>query len=255
MLIITSKSSSIDLVPIVIDDKITYIAPMIGIYDINIDIIMSNSRYVGYIGNSYAFKIAKMMLNLRNGTLEDKTEEEVLSIYYQYSDNFWNKNNDKEVYRNKNCTSPYYMFLTSRDMEKNIHYSKETPRYIVNSTVNNETEIKPVEIATPEVKIEQTVVITSKQEEQTLDKPTFIVPLKNSELLSALAEMEKLPAGSNTLQIVDFMSEEDIMRFLAYKELNTVKKAAILYGCSTGKINMRFNQIRDKYNIYYKQGE
>ena len=233
---ITSTPSSIDMIPIIVDNAITYIDPH-NIYTFKFDSLKRgyDVRYIGDIVNSKAFNLALDFQGLFLGMNITKTEEEIYTEYFQYVDDFFERNQKFKPMKHR----------TDKDEERKLTIKFTTSRDVKKS-INNEvnTEI-PVIMETP--------IVIEKEEPKQEIKEEFIIDLKSQAVLSAIAEMEAQPKGSVILpSTIAKMTADEIVIFITYKKLNTIAKTSKFYNCSHGTVFNRFKQLQQKFDIIYR---
>lgn len=234
---ITSSSSIIDLVPIVMNGTISYIYP----YEFNyipVDVIKSEqSKFIGDISKSDAFRVALNKYMAENGL---KSREESDAEFSEYVDKFNAKHKDKEVYQHKNGESKNYKFMTFRDIPE-----KPQEKPIEDKISKEEPVVTPIE----ETPVVPKVMKTTKKSSA---KETIEIFWQSQAMMASIAAMESLPKDKIKLPVLEKMTVDEIKIFLAYKENYTIDKTAKFYNCSKATISNRYVQIRGKYNLKYR---
>ena len=262
---ITSTPSSIDMVPIILDNGITYIDPH-QFYEFNYDSIKSwgqEVKYIGDITNLRAYNIARDFKANWDGMDAKRSEEEVYEDYYDYCDDFFKRNHKYKpvLHKGDSKRELTVKFTTSRDLKKasgnTIDDVKEDPIHIQKNDITQ----KPEPVKAEELKSEQKNDMKQKPEpvkaeeskSEQKEKEKLIVDTNSQAVLSAIAALESQPVGSVILKrnIIEMTDDEKII-FLTYKKLNSYQKIQEFYNCSHGTISNRFNQLKEEYEIIYK---
>lgn len=245
---ITSTPSIIDLVPIKCNDGLTFINPHKS-YIFSIKTLKRYKNFVGAIKQE-PFTIALQMYTIKCGCLSQKSRKEVWDEFYVYKDAFFKTNPDikplkRKYEKEQNIEREMTIKLTTSEVKISecIKQFEQLDQYDQPNYEQEVIETKPESID------DQKYSVFTIDRTDPNQKPLITIHLKDATLLSRIEKIKALP--TNHLKMLPEMTDEDIIIFLAIKELTTIKETAKIYHCSGSLVSMRLKQISMQYRRNY----
>lgn len=246
---ITSVPSSINMVPIVMKDSIGYIDPHQP-YTYKIDeFYESGTRFVGSIVNTKALDIAVNLYGLHLGMALNKSEDEIISDYLNYVEEFKERTKHLKPYKHKVLEEN-----NLGNLELQVSFNTDNKISDICWPENFDEDIDGIlDMLSDNDDDESYISDSIDMSVNDNGKPMIEIDTNSQAILSTISTLEDTPAGIVKLprHITD-MTEDEIIILMASIKINGIGTTSLIYNCSDTTISNKKKQISEKYNVIYK---
>jgi hypothetical protein len=242
---ITSKPLSINVIPIVLRGRISYINPHIIQY-YPVDMFFEETDSYFGMASERVLDIATNMFAYYFGIQTVKSSAEIIDAYMEYVEEF------KARTKNYTLYTSYKPLENKEPLKLNISFEIDDRH---DENCENTSDVAEDD----DILVENDMPTHSDENDMdnvniSTEKKILIVDLNSQAILSAISSIESQPVGKIKLpQKITDMDEDQLVTFMAAIKINGYKMTSMMYNCAHSTISNKRKAIMDMYNVVYNK--